>query len=709
MHASPAAALHGTFTARAHGGRRVARGGHPDAQPLIPEPGHGQVFLGIGEHAGARRVHRASSSTSTGSPTRRSPSWRSSRCSTSCWRARRRSSRVDTAAILLLDDETPGARRARRQGPRGGGRARRADPGRRGLRRPHRGRPQADLHRRRRPRRDPQPDPAHEGRALAARRPAARRGRHPRRAARRHGHAARVHQRTTRRCCSSPPPRRRRRSTARGCSTPSIASIAARSPCSAACCPTASPTSSASTTAARYLPARDEVGGDWYDVIDLPAGQVGLGDRRRRRPRAAGGGAHGPAARRPARLRARRPLARRDAQAPGPHAADDLRAAGWPPPATRSSIPRRAPCATRARATRRRCSSAAAARRTCWRSRAAPPLGSLPFAAFHEAQDTLAPGDTILLYTDGLIERRREPLTAGPRAPARAGRGAGQRRAALPARRRAARAARREATTTSRSSPCASRRSRRTSARALRRRPAGPVADAPDARPLAAGARRASPTRSPPSRSPAARRAPTRSSTPMLPAWPTSSSRRCTTDGLVTLTVRDTGRWRPPRGTNRGRGLKIIAAAVDELDVRTTDAGTEVVMRRALAAAVSRWPTSRSRRSTASSSRAWRARSTCPTPATSARRSPRRVPSDARGPRARPRAPSSTSTARGSTSSSTCASASRAAASRSGSPSRPTRRSPRRSSTPACSARSAPPTTVRDAIADLEDVTRARR
>ena len=29
-------------------------------------------------------------------------------------------------------------------------------------------------------------------------------------------------------------------------------------------------------TAARYLPARDEVGGDWYDVIDLPGGHVGI-------------------------------------------------------------------------------------------------------------------------------------------------------------------------------------------------------------------------------------------------------------------------------------------------------------------------------------------------------------------------------------------------------------------------------------------------
>lgn len=30
------------------------------------------------------------------------------------------------------------------------------------------------------------------------------------------------------------------------------------------------------TVAARYLPARDEVGGDWYDMIDLPDGKVGV-------------------------------------------------------------------------------------------------------------------------------------------------------------------------------------------------------------------------------------------------------------------------------------------------------------------------------------------------------------------------------------------------------------------------------------------------
>jgi anti-sigma regulatory factor (Ser/Thr protein kinase) len=53
-------------------------------------------------------------------------------------------------------------------------------------------------------------------------------------------------------------------------------------------------------------------------------------------------------------------------------------------------------------------------------------------------------------------------------------------------------------------------------------------------------------------------------------------------EGLVTLAVRDSGRWRAPRGGHRGRGLKMIEAAVDEVDVGTTDLGTEVVMRHRL-------------------------------------------------------------------------------------------------------------------------------
>ena len=42
-------------------------------------------------------------------------------------------------------------------------------------------------------------------------------------------------------------------------------------------------------------------------------------------------------------------------------------------------------------------------------------------------------------------------------------------------------------------------------------------------------------------------------------------------DGRVTITVTDHGQWRPPRGENRGRGLPLMHALMDEVDVRHTD------------------------------------------------------------------------------------------------------------------------------------------
>jgi anti-sigma regulatory factor (Ser/Thr protein kinase)/putative methionine-R-sulfoxide reductase with GAF domain len=54
------------------------------------------------------------------------------------------------------------------------------------------------------------------------------------------------------------------------------------------------------------------------------------------------------------------------------------------------------------------------------------------------------------------------------------------------------------------------------------------------------------------------------------------------TDGVVTVSVRDAGQWRSPRGRDRGRGLTIIKAAMDELEVNTTSNGTEIIMHRRL-------------------------------------------------------------------------------------------------------------------------------
>ena len=55
--------------------------------------------------------------------------------------------------------------------------------------------------------------------------------------------------------------------------------------------------------------------------------------------------------------------------------------------------------------------------------------------------------------------------------------------------------------------------------------------------------------------------------------------------GLVRIAVRDAGSWRPPRGSNRGRGLGIMRELMDRVDVRHGDDGTVVVLERRLGAA----------------------------------------------------------------------------------------------------------------------------
>jgi serine phosphatase RsbU (regulator of sigma subunit)/anti-sigma regulatory factor (Ser/Thr protein kinase) len=59
-------------------------------------------------------------------------------------------------------------------------------------------------------------------------------------------------------------------------------------------------------------------------------------------------------------------------------------------------------------------------------------------------------------------------------------------------------------------------------------------------------------------------------------------------DGVVEIEVRDSGRWRPPRDSDRGRGLPLMEGLTDELDVERGDDGTVVRMRRRLVAARSR-------------------------------------------------------------------------------------------------------------------------
>jgi GAF domain-containing protein/anti-sigma regulatory factor (Ser/Thr protein kinase) len=55
--------------------------------------------------------------------------------------------------------------------------------------------------------------------------------------------------------------------------------------------------------------------------------------------------------------------------------------------------------------------------------------------------------------------------------------------------------------------------------------------------------------------------------------------------GRVRITVRDHGQWRAPRGSNRGRGLVLMRALMDHVDVRHEQDGTVVVLERSLKAA----------------------------------------------------------------------------------------------------------------------------
>jgi serine phosphatase RsbU (regulator of sigma subunit)/anti-sigma regulatory factor (Ser/Thr protein kinase) len=52
--------------------------------------------------------------------------------------------------------------------------------------------------------------------------------------------------------------------------------------------------------------------------------------------------------------------------------------------------------------------------------------------------------------------------------------------------------------------------------------------------------------------------------------------------GVVRVTVSDQGRWRPPRGAHRGRGVMMMEGLMDSVDIRRGDHGTIVVLERAL-------------------------------------------------------------------------------------------------------------------------------
>lgn len=53
-------------------------------------------------------------------------------------------------------------------------------------------------------------------------------------------------------------------------------------------------------------------------------------------------------------------------------------------------------------------------------------------------------------------------------------------------------------------------------------------------------------------------------------------------DGSVTVVISDEGKWRAPRGTNRGRGLMLMEAMAESVEVDRTPAGTTVKLEHAI-------------------------------------------------------------------------------------------------------------------------------
>ena len=333
--------------------------------------------------------------------------------------------------------------------------------------------------------------------------------------------------------------------------------------------------------AARYLPARAEVGGDWYDVLELPDGNVGLaiGDvaghgvraaalmgQLRTGLRAYALEGHGPAATL-ARLDELLQAIRGRGMATVCYAVFDFAAcaltvasAGHPPPLVIS----------------------ASGEARLLDVHGAPPLGAVPFAQFAESTESLADGDTVALYTDGLVEVRGVALAQMFERLRRAAETKGPSSAdavceRLLDRLRPEREADDDVALLALShqpvgpslrlhvpaEPDVLRGLRRTLRRWLAEQGAGD--DDVQAILLASGEACANAVEHAYGPEPA-----------------TFDVEADAEDGVVRLVVRDHGRWRDPRGEHRGRGLQLMEATMDEVTVTRGEAGSEVVLRRSL-------------------------------------------------------------------------------------------------------------------------------
>ena len=334
--------------------------------------------------------------------------------------------------------------------------------------------------------------------------------------------------------------------------------------------------------AARYVPSRDEVGGDWYDVIELPRGLIGLaiGDVVGHGVRAAAlmgqlrtalhayaKEGHGPSH--------TLELVDRFVQSMGEYAMATAAYAIFDPESARLRI-----------ATAGHPPPIIISDHTARVLELTPgaPLGGFPYGSCPEQEFSLQTGETVVLYTDGLVERRGIPLTET----------IGQLAAVLSRARtpeRACQLSMREmvpeegladdvAIVAMQSTaipeelrlelpadPSLLSRTRRLVRRWLREH----GGDEPLLSEVALAVNEACANAIEHAYAPGPANFYVR-------AW--IESKGASDPGTVVITVTDSGSWRPPRGENRGRGLTIIETAMDDYEINRTDAGTEVVMRR---------------------------------------------------------------------------------------------------------------------------------
>jgi anti-sigma regulatory factor (Ser/Thr protein kinase)/putative methionine-R-sulfoxide reductase with GAF domain len=207
-----------------------------------------------------------------------------------------------------------------------------------------------------------------------------------------------------------------------------------------------------------------------------------------------------------------------------------------------------------------------------------PPLGAFPYATWPEQETVLAPGETILFYTDGLVERPGTPLTESINVLLEATRGASSAE-------HACQLAVEELIPTTRlrddvalvalhygalpeqlqmrlaAEPSVLADVRHVLRRWLHRH--GVLEQ--DAREILLAVNEACANAIEHAYSPA----------PAVFEFEAIDN-----DGELEFKVTDEGRWRSARGEYRGRGLKLIETAMDEVQVDRSDTGTTILMRR---------------------------------------------------------------------------------------------------------------------------------